>query len=151
MNTVGLDPTLMAELGGETSQLLSELIQIDTSNSSGNETALVEFMAARFGRHGLSGEILGEPSGRASFVFRLRGRGPGPSLLLAHEDVVPADAADWRVPPFSGLIKEGYVWGRGALDIKNLVAANAAAVRRLAAAGAPFDGTAPISCATTTC
>ena len=87
---------------------------------------------------GLSGEIVGEPADRRSFVLRLEGRRPGPSLLLlAHEDVVPANAADWQVPPFSGLIKDGYVWGRGAVDIKNLVAAHAVAAARIAAAGGP--------------
>jgi acetylornithine deacetylase/succinyl-diaminopimelate desuccinylase-like protein len=147
VNTTGLDPVLMADLERETSELLSELIRIDTSNPPGNETALAEHMAAWFSRHGLQGEIVGEPSGRASFVLRLEGRGPGPTLLLlAHEDVVPANAADWQVPPFSGLIRDGYVWGRGALDIKNLVAANAVAMRRLAAAGAPFDGTVVYAC-----
>ena len=90
----------------------------------------------------MRGEILGEPAGRRSFVLRLQGRRPGKSLLLlAHEDVVPANAGDWQVPPFAGVIKDGYVWGRGAVDIKNLVAAHAVAVRRLAAAGAPFSGT----------
>jgi acetylornithine deacetylase/succinyl-diaminopimelate desuccinylase-like protein len=147
VNAIGLDPVLMADLERETSELLSELIRIDTSNPPGNETAVAEFMAAWFHGHGLQGEVVGEPSGRASFVLRLQGRGPGPALLLlAHEDVVPANAADWQVPPFSGLIKDGYVWGRGALDIKNLVAANAVALRRLAAAGAPFDGTVVYAC-----
>jgi len=147
VNTVGLDPALLADLERETSELLSRLIQIDTSNPPGNETRVAECMAAWFGRHGLEGEIVGEPAERASFVLRLEGRRPGPTLLLlAHEDVVPANAADWQVPPFSGLIKDGYVWGRGALDIKNLVAANAVAVRRLAAAGAPFDGTVTFAC-----
>ena len=142
MTPVGLEPALVAEVEQETSELLSQLIQIDTSNPPGNETAVAEFMAAWFRGHGLEGEVVGEPADRASFVFRLEGRQPGPSLLLlAHEDVVPANAADWQVPPFSGLIKDGYVWGRGAMDIKNLVAANAVAMRRLAAAGAPFDGT----------
>ena len=147
MNTIGIDPALLADLEQETSELLSELIRIDTSNPPGNETAVAEFMAAWFRGHGLQGEVVGEPFGRASFVLRLEGRGAGPTLLLlAHEDVVPANAADWQVPPFSGLIKDGYVWGRGALDIKNLVAANAVAVRRLAAAGAPFDGTVVYAC-----
>ena len=147
MNMVGLDPALVAEVERETSELLSELIQIDTSNPPGNETAVAEFMAAWFRGHGLEGEVVGEPADRASFVFRLEGRRSGPSLLLlAHEDVVPANAADWQVPPFSGLIKDGYVWGRGAVDIKNLVAANAVAMRRLAAAGAPFDGTVTYAC-----
>jgi len=143
----GLDPALVSEVERETSELLSQLIRIDTSNPPGNETAVAAFMAAWFRGHGLEGEVVGEPADRASFVLRLEGRRSGPSLLLlAHEDVVPAGAADWQVPPFSGLIKDGYVWGRGAVDIKNLVAANAVAVRRLAAAGAPFDGTVTYAC-----
>ena len=142
-----VDPALLDDLGRETSELLSQLIQIDTSNPPGNETAVAEFMAAWFRGHGLAGEIAGEPAERASFVLRLEGRQPGPTLLLSsHEDVVPANAADWQVPPFSGLIKDGYVWGRGATDIKNLVAANAVVVRRLAAAGAPFDGSVVYAC-----
>jgi len=146
-SVVDVDPALLADLGRETSELLSQLIQIDTSNPPGNETAVAEFMAAWFRGHGLAGEIAGEPAERASFVLRLEGRQPGPTLLLlAHEDVVGANAADWQVPPFSGLIKDGYVWGRGATDIKNLIAANAVAVRRLAAAGAPFDGTVVYAC-----
>jgi acetylornithine deacetylase/succinyl-diaminopimelate desuccinylase-like protein len=137
----------MAELERETSELLSQLIQIDTSNPPGNETAVAEHMAAWFREHGLEGEVVGEPAERASFVLRLEGRQPGPTLLLlAHEDVVPANAAEWQVPPFSGLIKDGCVWGRGAVDIKNVVAANAVAVRRLAAAGAPFAGTVTYAC-----
>ena len=144
--TIGLDPALMADLERESADLLSRLIQIDTSNPPGNETAVATFMAEWFRGHGLQGEVVGEP-GRASFVCRLEGSRPGPTLLLlAHEDVVPADPADWQVPPFSGLVKDGYVWGRGAVDIKNLVAANAVAVRRLAATGAPFAGTVTYAC-----
>ena len=147
VKTLDVDTGLLADFERETSELLSQLIQIDTSNPPGNETAVAEFMAAWFLGHGLEGEIVGEPADRASFVLRLEGRRPGPSLLLlAHEDVVPANAADWQVPPFSGLISDGYVWGRGATDIKNLVAANAVAVRRLASAGAPFAGTVTYAC-----
>jgi len=142
-----VDDALLAELEHETSELLSELIRIDTSNPPGNETAVAEHMAAWFARHGLEGQVLGEPADRASFVLRLEGRRPGPALLLlSHEDVVPADGAGWQVPPFSGLIRDGYVWGRGATDIKNLVATNAVAMRRLAAAGAPFAGTVTYAC-----
>ena len=147
MDIPGIDPGVVAEVERETSELLGALIQIDTSNPPGNETAVAEFMDRWFRAAGLEGEIVGEPSDRRSFVLRLNGQRPGPSLLLlAHEDVVPANAADWQVPPFSGLIKDGYVWGRGAVDIKNLVAANAVAVRRLAAAGAPFAGTVVYAC-----
>lgn len=147
MNTAALEPALMADLEQEASELLSQLIQIDTSNPPGNETAVAEHMAEWFQQHGLQGEVVGEPLERRSFVLRLEGRWPGPTLLLlAHEDVVPANAADWQVPPFSGLIEDGYVWGRGATDIKNLVAANAVALRRLAAAGSPFAGTVVYAC-----
>ncbi len=147
MNIAGIDAALIGEAERETSELLSRLIRIDTSNPPGNETAVAEFMDAWFREAGLHGEIVGEPVDRRSFVLRLEGRRPGPSLLfLAHEDVVPANADDWQVPPFAGLIKDGYVWGRGAVDIKNLVAAHAVAVRRLAAAGAGFSGTVVYAC-----
>jgi acetylornithine deacetylase/succinyl-diaminopimelate desuccinylase-like protein len=138
----GVDPRVVAEVKRETSELLAELIRIDTSNPPGNETRVAEYLDGYFRAAGLEGEIVGEASDRQSFVLRLEGQRPGPSLLLlAHEDVVPAVAADWQVEPFAGLIDGDCVWGRGAIDIKNLLAANAVAVRRLAAAGAPFAGT----------
>lgn len=145
-DVAGVDPGTVAEVEREASALLSELIRIDTSNPPGNETRVAEHMAAWFGRHGLEGEVVGEPEDRRSFVLRVEGARPGPSLLLlAHEDVVPAVAADWQVPPFAGVVRDGYVWGRGALDIKNLVAAHAVATRRLAAAG-DFAGTLVYAC-----
>ena len=99
----GIDPGVVAEVERETSELLSALIRIDTSNPPGDETRVAEFMAAWFRERGLEGEIAGEPADRASFVLRVDSGRPGPSLLLlAHEDVVPANAPDWSVPPFSG-------------------------------------------------
>ena len=143
----GIDPGVVAEVERETSELLSALIRIDTSNPPGDETRVAEFMAAWFRERGLEGEIAGEPADRASFVLRVDSGRPGPSLLLlAHEDVVPANAPDWRVPPFSGLIADGYVWGRGAVDIKNLVAAHAVAAARIAAAGGPAAGALVYAC-----
>ena len=142
MTGAQVDAGVLRETGRETSELLSRLIQIDTTNPPGNETRVAEFLAAWFDEAGLSGEIAGEPAERANFVLRLDGARPGPTLLLlAHMDVVPAEAGNWTVPPFSGEIVDGYVWGRGALDIKNLVAAHAVAVRRLAASGRDFAGT----------
>jgi acetylornithine deacetylase/succinyl-diaminopimelate desuccinylase-like protein len=142
VNIAAMHPDVVAEVEREASELLSTLIQIDTSNPPGNETAVAEFLERYFRAAGLQGEIVGEPAHRRSFVLRLPGRRPGPSLLLlAHEDVVPASPEDWTVPPFAGVIKDGYVWGRGAIDIKNLVTAHAVAVKRLAAAGADFAGT----------
>jgi acetylornithine deacetylase/succinyl-diaminopimelate desuccinylase-like protein len=147
VDIAGMDPKVVAEVERETSELLSRLIQIDTSNPPGGETAVAEFMAAWFRERGLEGEIVGELADRRSFVLRLQGRRPGPSLLLlAHEDVVPATADDWQVPPFSGLIKDDYVWGRGAVDIKNLVAAHAVATARVAASGVDFAGTLVYAC-----
>ncbi len=144
---VGIDPAVVAEVERETSELLSALIQIDTSNPPGGETRVAEFMRAWFAERGLEGVIAGEPKGRESFVLRLDSGRPGPSLLLlAHEDVVPANAPDWQVPPFSGRIEDGYVWGRGAVDIKNLVAAHAVATARIAAAGGPAAGTLVYAC-----
>ena len=143
----GIDPAVVAEVERETSELLSALIRIDTSNPPGDETRVAAFMAAWFRERGLEGEIAGEPADRASFVVRVDSGKPGPTLLLlAHEDVVPADASDWSVPPFSGLIEDGYVWGRGAVDIKNLVAAHAVAAARVAAAGGPAAGALVYAC-----
>ncbi len=143
-----MEPAAVAEIERETSELLSALIRIDTSNPPGDETRVAEHMAAWFAARGVTGgQVVGEPTDRASFVLRLESGKPGPSLLLlAHEDVVPANAPDWQVPPFSGLHKDGYVWGRGAVDIKNLVAAHAVAAARIAASGGPAAGTLVYAC-----
>lgn len=142
MQGVNVDERALAERQEEVVELLSQLLRIDTTNPPGNETQAAEFLAGWFGRHGLEGEIVGEPEHRRSFVLRLEGSRPGPTItLLAHTDVVPAEADAWQVPPFSGEVRDDWVWGRGAADIKNLVAAHAVAVRRLAASGCDFAGT----------
>ncbi len=142
MQGVNVDERALAERQEEAVELLAQLLRIDTTNPPGNETKAAEFLAAWFGRHGLEGEIVGEPEHRRSFVLRLEGSRPGPTItLLAHTDVVPAEADAWQVPPFSGEVRDDWVWGRGAADIKNLVAAHAVAVRRLAASGRDFAGT----------
>jgi acetylornithine deacetylase/succinyl-diaminopimelate desuccinylase-like protein len=142
VEVVGIDEAVVEAVERETSELLSQLIRIDTSNPPGDETRVAEFMDAWFRRHGLEGVIVGEPVNRRSFVLRIDGERPGPTmLLLAHTDVVPAEPEAWSVPPFEGVIRDDYVWGRGAADIKNLVAAWAVAFRRVAAAGRDFAGT----------
>ena len=104
----------------EATEFLSELIQIDTSNPPGNETEAATYLQERFAREGIAGEILAPEPERGSFLARLEGQGPGPRLmLLSHIDVVPvADPSRWSHPPFSGTVADGYVWGRGALDMK---------------------------------
>ncbi|MFN8628419.1 MAG: M20/M25/M40 family metallo-hydrolase [Candidatus Binatia bacterium] len=108
-----------AAVEGQATEFLRTYIQIDTSNPPGNETAAATFLAARFRRAGIAAEIFTSVPGRASVLARLRGSGElRPLVLLNHLDVVPARPAEWEVPPFSGTVRDGFVYGRGALDCK---------------------------------
>jgi acetylornithine deacetylase/succinyl-diaminopimelate desuccinylase-like protein len=123
-------------LAAEVSDLLSRLIQIDTTNPPGNETAAAELLREYLEANGVRCDLYARVSERANLVARLPGRGDGPTLLLlGHTDVVLADPAEWSVPPFSGEILNDEVWGRGALDMKGHVAANAVAIASLAREG----------------
>jgi len=115
------------ELGREAVQLLSELLRIDTTNPPGNERAAAEHLQKYFKKEGIESELLEKEPGRTNILARLRGSRPGPTLmLLSHTDVVPATNPEgWKYPPFSGAIEEGYVWGRGALDMKSMTASEA--------------------------
>jgi acetylornithine deacetylase/succinyl-diaminopimelate desuccinylase-like protein len=126
-------------LGAETTELLSALIRIDTTND--NETAAAELVRSYLASAGVESRLVGELPRRQNLVARLPGRRQGPTLLLlGHTDVVPAEPDEWSVPPFSGIVKDGWVWGRGALDMKNQIAAQAVALARLARDGADFAG-----------
>jgi acetylornithine deacetylase/succinyl-diaminopimelate desuccinylase-like protein len=119
-------------LVAEVTDLLSRLIRVDTTNPPGNETAAAELLREYLEANGVASELYARVPERANVVGRIRGRGEGPSLLLlSHTDVVPADPAEWSVPPFSGEEREGQVWGRGALDMKGQVAASAVAIASL--------------------
>lgn len=142
MSRYGLDDRDWQALEDEVLSLFTAILRVDTTNPPGNETAcalvLKDFLAA----NGISSELVGELPERQNLVARLEGRRPGPTLvLMGHLDVVPADEAEWTVPPFGGVVKDGFVWGCGATDMKNQVAAEAVAVARLARAGADFAGT----------
>jgi acetylornithine deacetylase/succinyl-diaminopimelate desuccinylase-like protein len=115
-----------------------ELIRIDSSNPTSTERLAAEYVARELSDLGLVPEMTESEPGRASLVTRWPGADPdAPALLMHHHlDVVPADPADWTVPPFSGEVKDGCVWGRGAVDRKGSVAATLAAVRSLRSAGA---------------
>lgn len=134
MEVAGIEAGIVEDVARETTELLAELIRIDTTNPPGNETRAARFMQEWFRARGLEGEIAGEPADRASFVLRVEGSRPGPTLLLlAHLDVVPAPGGEgWAHPPFEGAVVDDHIWGRGAADIKNLVAAHAVAVSHLA-------------------
>jgi acetylornithine deacetylase/succinyl-diaminopimelate desuccinylase-like protein len=117
--------------------LTRDLIQVDTSNPPGNETPAAMVLKAYLEANGVECEIVARDANRANLVARIPGNGSGPSLaLLGHTDVVPADAQDWKRPPFSGeLDDDGYLWGRGAVDMKNETATRAVAMAALAREG----------------
>jgi acetylornithine deacetylase/succinyl-diaminopimelate desuccinylase-like protein len=99
--------------------LLSRYIQIDTTNPPGNEIKAAQFFKQIFDRAGIEARIIESRPGRGNIFARLRGDGSKQAIvLLNHMDVVPADPKQWREPPFSGLVKDGQIWGRGALDNK---------------------------------
>ncbi len=120
----------------EVTDLLSRLIQVDSTNPPGNETAAAELLRDYLEANGVSCELYARVPERANLVARIPGTGEAPSLLLlGHTDVVLADPAEWSVPPFSGEVRDGEVWGRGALDMKSQVAAEAVALALLAREG----------------
>jgi acetylornithine deacetylase/succinyl-diaminopimelate desuccinylase-like protein len=113
---------LLKEVEIEVTQLLSDLVKINTTNPPGNETAAARFLAENLSREGFESEIFESAPGRGSLITRVKGSGEKPSLLLlSHLDVVAANAEEWSVDPFGGVVKDGYVWGRGALDMKGMV------------------------------
>jgi acetylornithine deacetylase/succinyl-diaminopimelate desuccinylase-like protein len=123
-------------LGEEAVQLLQELIRLNTVNPPGNETRAAELLRDYLEPFGVECELYARDPARANLVARIRGRRDGPSLLLlSHTDTVLADPAEWTVDPWSGELRDGEVWGRGALDMKSQVAANAVAIASLAREG----------------
>jgi acetylornithine deacetylase/succinyl-diaminopimelate desuccinylase-like protein len=119
----------------EVTDLLQRLIRVDTTNPPGNETAAAELLRDYLEANGVACELIARVPERANLVARIPG-GDGPSLLfLGHTDVVLANPGEWSVPPFAGELRDGMVWGRGALDMKSEVAANAVAMASLAREG----------------
>ncbi len=106
----------------EVTGYLQDLIRLDTTNPPGKETLAAEYLADVLRREGFDPEVTESAPGRGNVTARLAG-GPGPLMLLGHTDVVAAEPEKWTRPPFGGELHEGYVWGRGALDMKNMVAA----------------------------
>jgi acetylornithine deacetylase/succinyl-diaminopimelate desuccinylase-like protein len=105
----------------EATGLLSDYLKIDTTNPPGTEEAGAVFLKSVLEKEGIPAEIYQSAHGRGNLLSRLKGDGSkGPLLLLHHIDVVGAVEKDWKYPPFSGVVKEGSIWGRGALDCKGL-------------------------------
>jgi acetylornithine deacetylase/succinyl-diaminopimelate desuccinylase-like protein len=119
----------------EVTELLQELIRLDTVNPPGNETAAAELLRDYLEPYGVQCDLYARVPERANLVARIPGRG-GPRLaLLSHTDTVLADPAEWARDPWSGELVEGEIWGRGALDMKGEVAASAVALASLAREG----------------
>ncbi|HEX5596966.1 MAG TPA: M20/M25/M40 family metallo-hydrolase [Micromonosporaceae bacterium] len=120
----------------EVVDLCRDLLRIDTTNTgdtttSAGERAAAEYVAGKLAEVGVESQIYESAPRRASLVARIPGTDPSRGALLVHGhlDVVPADAAEWSVPPFSGEIRDGYLWGRGAIDMKDFDAMVLAVIR----------------------
>jgi acetylornithine deacetylase/succinyl-diaminopimelate desuccinylase-like protein len=125
-----------AQLESRTTDLLQRLIRFNTVNPPGNEQAAQEFLKGLLEEAGFECELLAAVAGRPNLVARLKARSDGPRLcLLGHVDTVLANADEWTVDPWSGELRDGCVWGRGALDMKSQVAAEAAAALSLVEEG----------------
>lgn len=120
-----LTPALRSELEADVVTLCQELIRIPSVNfgdGKGDEEAVAKFVVAKLAEVGIPAKIFESAPKRCSVVATLEGSDPSlPGLVIhGHLDVVPANADDWSVDPFSGLIKDGCIWGRGAVDMKNM-------------------------------
>jgi acetylornithine deacetylase/succinyl-diaminopimelate desuccinylase-like protein len=130
-------------LSAETLRTLSSYLQINTTNPPGNELAAARWLKSILDREGIEAQILDTVelgAGRANLYARLRGNGSKKAIALVHHmDVVPAVPASWSVDPFSGVIKDGYIWGRGAIDMKSNGIAQLMAMIALKRSGARLN------------
>ena len=126
--------TIAARAATPTADLLVELIRVDTSNPPGNEGKLDDLIAAKLKPLGFTVEIFPTPQpGKSHLIARLKGDGSArPVLLASHADVVGVEREKWTLDPFAGVMKDGYIYGRGAIDFKGGIAVFAEAVMRLA-------------------
>lgn len=119
-------------------EILQDLIRTDTVNPPGNEGRAAQYLSGLFAEEGIEHQLIGE-KGRENFVASV-GEGEKALLFISHTDVVPVSEENWDVPPFSGEIRNGYIWGRGALDCKDLVAAEAYSLMRIKRENIPLKG-----------
>jgi len=115
----------------EVTGLLVDLIRFNTSNPTHPERPAAEWVAEKLDEVGVESQIIEAAPGRASTIARIEGSDPSraPLLIHGHLDVVPAEKSEWSVDPFAGEVRDGYVWGRGAIDMKDMDAMTLALVR----------------------
>jgi acetylornithine deacetylase/succinyl-diaminopimelate desuccinylase-like protein len=124
------------ELERETTEVLQRLVRFNTVNPPGNERPAIEYLAGYLEQAGFETELLAADEQRPNLVADLHGSEDGPTLCyLGHVDTVLADPSEWTRDPWSGAVADGFLWGRGALDMKSQVAAEAAASATLARGG----------------
>ncbi|MBA3646489.1 MAG: M20/M25/M40 family metallo-hydrolase [Gemmatimonadaceae bacterium] len=115
--------------GDETAALLQQLIRFNTTNPPGDEKECAEFLVKLFTDAGIESRTYESRPGRAQVYARIKGSGDKrPVMLLAHMDVVGVERDRWSCDPFEGVIRDGYLYGRGAIDDKGMLAANAMAM-----------------------
>lgn len=132
MTTSGSQPAIYTR----PAELLQDLLRFDTTNPPGNERECVYYIHNLLYEAGFDTEIVGLDDNRPNLVTRLKGRGDAPGLLMqGHVDVVTTYGQDWQHPPFGGDLIDGYIWGRGAIDMKSGVAMMIAALLRAKAEG----------------
>ncbi len=123
-------------VGEETIARVRDLLRLDTRNPPGHEVRAAQYLRTLFEAEGISGEIVGPSPDRGTFVARLKGDGSAPPLLLmSHTDVVAVEPEKWTHDPFSGDIADGFIYGRGALDMKQMVTMEAMTMLLLKRAG----------------
>jgi acetylornithine deacetylase/succinyl-diaminopimelate desuccinylase-like protein len=129
MNAGTQTPAVTAQ--DEVAELLVDLIRINTSNPTHSERPAAEWVAGKLDEVGISTEIFESEPGRASVVARVEGADSSraPLLIHGHLDVVPAVRSEWSVDPFGGEVRDGYIWGRGAVDMKDMDAMTLAVIR----------------------
>ena len=130
----------MSKLAAEAQGWLADLVRINTVNPPGNEAVVAKYISAIFQKEGISNEVMEIAPGRSIVIARLQaGPLPDPAnalLLVAHQDTVGVDPKKWTVDPFGAVIRDGYLYGRGSIDDKAMLAANIATMVELKRTGA---------------
>jgi acetylornithine deacetylase/succinyl-diaminopimelate desuccinylase-like protein len=140
LTTVFLPTAAAAQTTRDEVTFLTGLVKIDTSNPPGNEIEAARYVKGILDREGIPSTIVESAPGRASLIARIKGSGAKkPLMLMGHLDVVGVERERWTVDPFAALVKDGYLYGRGAEDDKGMVAANLAVFLRLKRENVPLD------------
>src|SRR5947209_6312757 len=126
-------------VGDEVITYLRDILRLDTRNPPGNEIRAAEYLRGVLQREGIDSEIVGPSPDRGTIVARLKGDGSAPPLLLmSHTDVVAVETEKWTHNPFAAEIADGFIYGRGALDMKHMVTMELMTMLLLKRAGVPL-------------